>query len=605
MRLHNRHSHRWRNAKRLVFLSPTSMDASTLQWAYRAQKSLGVKAGVPNFPDVHGFDGAHVGSRMLVYSASGSRLAVALEQGTQIYDVRDTGVELRLEVPVSRAIELALSPRGTYLQTWERPVKGEDGSYSRNLRIWHAETGELLGAFERRQIDGWQFQFTDREDYCVRSTASELQVFHPNNIQAGAVGRLSAEHVQTFSVGPGPQPAISAFFPEKKGMPAFVRIYSLASILQGPPGTVAPAAQKSFFKADKVTMKWNRAGSSLLLMTATDHDQTGKSYYGETNLYMLSTRGDFDCRVGLDKEGPIHDFEWSPNSREFIVLYGYMPAKAVVFSYRVNVIAELGTQPRNLISYNPQGRLFVLAGFGNLAGTVDIWDRERLADGKLFTLDASNSSVLEWSPDGQFLLTGTLSPRLRVDNGVRIWHCTGKLVHVDMVDEMYSAAWRPQRFTEPPAFPKTLPPAPAPSTAAAAVLAKQQTAAKPMGAYRPPSARHAGASTGDFLRRDEQSSGPSVPSVPGASSKRGGRKVPGAPQKTPAPPPKPTMGAADVGACSSDGGVVEKKLRNLTKKLKAIEQLKERRDKGEALEQTQLQKIETEQEIRNELAALQ
>ena len=160
-----------------------------------------------------------------------------------------------------------------------------------------------------------------------------------------------------------------------------------------------------------------------------------------------------------------------------------MPAKAVVFSYRVNVIAELGTQPRNLISYNPQGRLFVLAGFGNLAGTVDIWDRERLADGKLFTLDASNSSVLEWSPDGQFLLTGTLSPRLRVDNGVRIWHCTGKLVHVHMVDEMYSAAWRPQRFTEPPAFPKTLPAAPAPSAAAAAVLAKQQTAAKPMGAY--------------------------------------------------------------------------------------------------------------------------
>ena len=93
--------------------------------------------------------------------------------------------------------------------------------------------------------------------------------------------------------------------------------------------------------------------------------------------------------------------------------------------------------------------------------------------------------------------------------------------------------------------------------------------------------------------------------MPGASGKRGGRKVPGAPQKTPAPPPKPTMGAADVGACSSDGGVVEKKLRNLTKKLKAIEQLKERRDNGETLEQTQLQKIETEQEIRKELAALQ
>jgi len=65
------------------------------------------------------------------------------------------------------------------------------------------------------------------------------------------------------------------------------------------------------------------------------------------------------------------------------------------------------------------------------------------------------------------------------------------------------------------------------------------------------------------------------------------------------------MGAADVGAHSSEAGAVEKKLRNLTKKLKAIEQLKERRDSGEALEQTQLQKIESESEIRRELDTLQ
>ena len=587
----------------------------------RAQKSLGVKAGVPAFPDASGFDGSHVGARMLVYSADGSRLAVALEGTTRVYDVQNHGLVLRHEVPVSRAIELAFSPRGTYLQTWERPVKAEDGTWSRNLRIWHADSGELLGEFERRQIEGWAFQFTDREDHCVRPTSAELQVFCPSDFRAGAVGRLRVENVQSFSLGPGGQPSIAAFFPEKKGMPAFVRIYSLASLLKQGEPPAAPVAQKSFFKADKVTMKWNAAGSSLLLMTSTDHDQTGKSYYGETNLYMLSARGDFDCRVGLDKEGPIHDFEWNPNSREFIVIYGYMPAKAVVFSYRVNVIAELGTQPRNLIAYNPQGRLFCLAGFGNLAGTVDIWDRERLADGKLFTLDASNSSVLEWSPDGHFLLTGTLSPRLRVENGVRIWHCTGKLVHVDMVDEMYQACWRPQKLiphSSLPPFPKELPAAPAPSEAAAALLAKKQAAAsRPAGTYRPPSARHAGATPSDLLRRDTSDAPPSsrqayLPPGAAASSSstsgpggRRGRKVPGAPEKPAAPTPKPAMGAADVGAHSSEAGAVEKKLRNLTKKLKAIEQLKERRDSGEALEQTQLQKIESESEIRRELDTLQ
>jgi len=72
-----------------------------------------------------------------------------------------------------------------------------------------------------------------------------------------------------------------------------------------------------------------------------------------------------------------------------------------------------------------------------------------LDKGKITSMDASNSSVFQWSPDGHFILTGTLSPRLRVENGVRIWHCTGKLVHVEMIDELYQVSflcafdWRP------------------------------------------------------------------------------------------------------------------------------------------------------------------
>jgi len=47
-----------------------------------------------------------------------------------------------------------------------------------------------------------------------------------------------------------------------------------------------------------------------------------------------------------------------------------------------------------------------------------------------------------------------------------------------------------------------------------------------------------------------------------------------------------------------------KKARNLNKKLKAIEELKDKAKRGERLEVTQLRKIEGEAEIRKELAAL-
>jgi translation initiation factor 2A len=83
-----------------------------------------------------------------------------------------------------------------------------------------------------------------------------------------------------------------------------------------------PVGQKAFYKADRATIKWNTLGTQVLVQTQTDVDAANKSYYGETNLYLLSAAGNFDCRIDLDKEGPVHDFNWSPNSKEFLVTYG-------------------------------------------------------------------------------------------------------------------------------------------------------------------------------------------------------------------------------------------------------------------------------------------
>jgi translation initiation factor 2A len=505
----------------------------------------------------------------------------------------------------------------------------------------------------------------------------------------GVIGRLRMEGMTSYEVGPGEKPSVAVFSGEKKGAPASVKIYSLASLIPTPDEPPKPISQKQFFKADKIQMKWNTAGTSVLFMTSTDTDKSNKSYYGESNLYMMSTRGDFDCRVALDKEGPVHDFEWNPNGREFIVVYGFMPAKSTLFSYRINVIAELGVSSRNFVAFNPQGRFLALAGFGNLSGVVDIWDREKMgnngssieanAAGKLFSFDASNSSVFQWSPDGQFILTATVSPRLRVDNGVRIWHCTGNLVHVEMINELYQASWRPllpEVALEKYPFPSTIPPAPAPSAAAQTAIEgnKAKAEKKSMGAYRPPGARN-GPVSDAFSKRyeDSMSEGPSngtsasayVP--PGAARNKlqgGGRKnVPGAAptgpknastqQQTPRKDKKnngqhqnqhqqhsgtstptgprtnfaedvqlPTMNmAADVGqgggeaaaalgngngnGASNASGAIDKKVRNLTKKLKAIQELKEKREKGEKLEQTQVKKIESEAALMKELATLE
>lgn len=119
-----------------------------------------------------------------------------------------------------------------------------------------------------------------------------------------------------------------------------------------------------------------------------------------------------------------------------------MPSKTVIFDHRVNVVHDFGVSMRNSVMYNPQGRLLLIAGFGNLSGKVDIWDRKTL---KKVTneMDASNTSHCEWSPDGRFLMCATLSPRLRVDNGVRIFHWSGALMHWDQYEELYQVCAPP------------------------------------------------------------------------------------------------------------------------------------------------------------------
>lgn len=214
----------------------------------------------------------------------------------------------------------------------------------------------------------------------------------------------------------------------------------------------------------------------------------------------MSANGGFDSRITLDKDGPIHDVSWSPNSKEFGVVYGYTPAKTTIFNQRAVATHTFPLSPRNTILFSPTGRFVLVAGFGNLAGQMDIYDLEKDYR-KVCTIEGGNPSVCEWSPDSKYILTATTSPRLRVDNGIRLWHVTGGIMYNEDMVELYHVVWRPQPFS---IFPPgdLLSPIPTPHESAKAYLATVKTPSKPAGAYRPPGAR-GNATPLAFKREDE------------------------------------------------------------------------------------------------------
>jgi len=390
------------------------------------------------------------------------------------------------------------------------------------------------------------------------------------------------------------------------------------------------------------------------------------------------------------------------------VVYGFMPAKTTIFDSRANVVHQLPAGPRNTILYSPHARFVLVAGFGNLQGQIDVYDRQAGMK-KITTIESSNPSICEWSPDGRHILTATTSPRLRVDNGVMIWHYTGELMYKVDMEELYHVLWRPQHGGH--TLPNPLPPAPAPHASALSHVATA-TPKKSTGAYRPPHARGSetplhfkredeGGAAHNYVnsgslgglngfgkgrRREVPGAAPAERLVPGAApgggvslagtgagadedqglskaalkhkkkreaakkakaeaeaagateTRDGGRdglRVPGGgtrsrsrngqpngrgrsksrgrdcppkdappgptkvltPPQQPATPPIPQISAEDA---AQD----EKKVRGLLKKLRAIEELKMRLAKGEKLEDTQLNKIKTEDCVRKHLEAL-
>lgn len=130
-------------------------------------------------------------------------------------------------------------------------------------------------------------------------------------------------------------------------------------------------------------------------------------------------------------------------------------------------------------------------------GKTDIYDRKSL--NKIACIDAPNTSHFEWAPSGDIILTAILSPRLRVDNGVKIWYVDGTLLHVMEKEELYQVNWRPHASTPP--FPLQIPPAPKPSPVGLAAF--KPVVAKPAGAYRPPGALGRAAPSIFSKREDE------------------------------------------------------------------------------------------------------
>lgn len=243
-----------------------------------------------------------------------------------------------------------------------------------------------------------------------------------------------------------------------------------------------------------------------------------------------------------------------------------------------------------------------------IRGDMQIWERRSLR--MINLLQAPDSTQFEWCADSRHIVTATTAPRLKVDNGYKIWHYSRGLQHKVDVKELWGVRWQPVPRNALAVRPTS------PVTAQAKAAAPVKAAA-----YRPPGARGQ-ASTIKLHEPDPVPVAEELPVTKAAlknKKKRERAKVQADAAPADANPfSRQTAEQCDAvamakiilqetpveeaaGGGSSSSSELDKKLRNLTKKLRQIEQLKEKEAHGEFLQANQLEKIAAETTLRKEI----
>lgn len=194
--------------------------ASPLQFAYRTQKAIGVFDAAPVYEALAGFVKPEGNLRCCVYSPCGRYFAYATSDGVAITDAFIGHVLASL--PIQGIYDLSFSPRGTFLSTWERPGKDENGDATKNLKVWRtieelAEGAEKqpLGKFVQKSQSGWNLQYTDDERFCARLVTNEVQFYNSDDLTT-VWNKLRAEGVTDFALAPGLNQNVAVFIPERK-----------------------------------------------------------------------------------------------------------------------------------------------------------------------------------------------------------------------------------------------------------------------------------------------------------------------------------------------------------------------------------------------------
>lgn len=194
-------------------------------------------------------------------------------------------------LPRPKTLYLKFSPNGNYLVTWESFYTSKDQpDGSTNLHVYKTATAEEVFATVQKKNSCWEPSWSSDESIFAMMLGGEA-FFYETKSETGFnrfTRKIGGARNGSLSVAPNVQQPFVAFYtPGQKGAPSMCKIFQYPDLQ-----AAQPIGCKSFFQADSVELLWNKRGNGLLLLTSTEVDPSGASYYGKQGLHFMTTKGD-------------------------------------------------------------------------------------------------------------------------------------------------------------------------------------------------------------------------------------------------------------------------------------------------------------------------
>jgi len=392
----------------------------------------------------------------IIFAQNGKYFAVMTKDGVQIYKSSKCKPTAFLEHPGVRNVYF--SPLNTFLFSYHRPRKEDKTG---NFRIWRKNKKEFevihqcfISEFDQQKVP---FTFTEDELIAANISHNILSIYDAKkletegNINKCVIGTIEIENAKHCIFAPVPtlsskEPQESYLFAvfanATKFKPHTVTIYAYNTVKN----EFKQISQRSFWIIDECKLLWDKTVGyehNLLIVTSSDVDNYGKSYYGRSEVFLMSSTS--NKTIAIEIKTKMDDVQWTPFKNEFILIAEH-PQNITIYDGKTAEKKYLiGEYSRNIIRFSPCGSFLWCGGFGNLSGEMSFYDYANIEneDGmKGFNKDNS-CRYYEWSPDGGLFVTARTYPSRQVDNGFAIYKYNGCKLYEEQNERLYQVAFRP------------------------------------------------------------------------------------------------------------------------------------------------------------------